>query len=189
MSSQASFYCERIICSYGEIQRSVPISPRILWSGGLHLHNAYHCIINFLLKPKPEIFDNFLMVNTKKIDYHRYNESYYQCALSLEEQILAHNSSKRVMWYLISDSITVLINAKSIFGEKLLTSFHNIEHTSFGAMNNASRPPIMRQMAASKARPLRGGCLDIWTASSSVIGQVMVNPQRYGHFARSRFLW
>ena len=59
--------------------------------------------------------------------------SHFRCAESLEKKFLSsYDDTKRFIWYLLSDSPTVRVQAKKLYGSKLMTSFDNIEHTSNG---------------------------------------------------------
>ena len=128
---------------------------------GVNPDNAYSCIVNFLLQPKPEIFQGITDIHDQivhrdesvvMIGLHiRKGDNYldieraknisqilgrfpphYRCASTLEKQILAQNSSKKVMWYLLSDSIALRRIAKRFFGPKLVTSLDLIEHSAKG---------------------------------------------------------
>jgi hypothetical protein len=121
---------------------------------GLTAENAFGCVLNFLMAPKPSIFapfapqlnlmtnhsilrigiqirggDKLLMSNgihTVNIDDYM---SFFVCAHQIEAW--ARYPGQEVVWFLMTDSMAIRQEAKKKFGDKLTVAINAvIEHTS-----------------------------------------------------------
>lgn len=124
---------------------------------GLTPSTAFGCIVNYLIKPKPEVFlpvlDQLhtmatLTPDTLKIgiqirtgdrtmgnSHHAPVDDYagfFNCAKEIEHFALTANPQyKKAIWYLITDLKSVREDAVAKFGDKILTSVNvHIEHSS-----------------------------------------------------------
>jgi hypothetical protein len=121
---------------------------------GLNPDNAFGCILNFLMAPKPQIFapfypqlmtmsnmsilrigiqiragDQLLMSNgNHTVNIHDYM-TFFRCAQQIES--FAQHPGQQSIWYLMTDSLALRQEAKKKFGNKLLVAMNaTVEHTS-----------------------------------------------------------
>jgi hypothetical protein len=131
---------------------------KVLKEMGLTPYNAFGCLVNYLLKPKEDIFIPVLEeykkmtstdTNTLKItiqirvgdwlwtstDHNSLNVDrflpYFSCAQQIEDFANIDKKYTNVIWYLLTESIALRKSAKQRYGDKILTNLNiTTEHSS-----------------------------------------------------------
>lgn len=127
---------------------------------GLTPATTFGCILNYLIKPKPHIFnlvpnifeimtdndksvlkiglqirtgDSFIMNQDHHVDLSIYN-AFFSCAKQIENFAINQSKGqyKSAIWYLVSDSVPLRMSAVEMFGtSKIVTSLDSVvEHSS-----------------------------------------------------------
>lgn len=122
---------------------------------GLTANNAFGCVFDFIFKPKPEIFvpiipqlQRFQSKNTLRIgiqiragDWYLFTNGqhtvaltqfngYFSCAEQIEK-FARTSPDQEVIWYLMTDSVSLRQSAVDKYGTKVVTSLSGkIEHSS-----------------------------------------------------------
>lgn len=126
----------------------------------------------------------FSFKSSAKISDKAYYRNFFECAQSIEDSVNA--SQRRVVWYLISDSVSLKSSAVETYGNKLLA---DIEHVPMhiginNDVNNLqSGGPLAMQLAVADV--LQMALCDYFVVShDSGLGKLGVLLSHSAHFSR-----